>query len=129
MNRVLLDTHVAVWAAFESKRISKPLRRLFDKTHEAYVSSISLAEIEMKQSEGKVKIKSVSVADIDKIGFQVMAFDAEAAFSMSRFEQLANHDPFDWLLLAQAASLDATFVTADRKLLSLDLEWVFDARD
>lgn len=127
MNRILLDTHVALWSAYKSRRISKELIKLFDKTTEVYVSSISLAEIEMKRATGKLKINSEPADDLPEIGFQIVAFEAAAATSMSRFKQLDNHDPFDWLLLAQAASLEAKFVTADSKLLGLGLNWVIDA--
>ena len=127
MSGILLDTHVALWSAYKSPRVSKALLTLFDKTVDVYVSSISLAEIAMKQATGKLKISSAAADDLAEIGFKILAFEAKAATSVSRFKQLANHDPFDWLLLAQAASVDATFVTADNKLLSLGLDWVIDA--
>ena len=128
MSGILLDTHVALWSAYKSHRVSKALLTLFDKTTDVYVSSISLAEIAMKQAAGKLKISSAAADDLAEIGFKIVAFEAEAATSVSRFKQLANHDPFDWLLLAQAASLGATFVTADNKLLTLGLDWVIDAQ-
>jgi PIN domain nuclease of toxin-antitoxin system len=127
VKRVLADTHVAIWFASAPELLSKSALGLLNSCNELFLSTISLAEIEMKKAKGRVKMDSVSVPDLEPVGFEIVNFDAEAASAMFRFNYLANHDPFDWLLLAQAASLDATFVTADRKLLSLGLDWVIDA--
>ena len=127
VRRVLVDTHVAIWAAFDPDWLSRDVLDLLNNTNEVFVSTLSLAEIEMKKARGKIKIKKISVSDLDQIGFKILPFEIDAVQSISRFIQLANHDPFDWLLLAQAASVDATFVTADNKLLSLGLDWVIDA--
>jgi PIN domain nuclease of toxin-antitoxin system len=127
VKRVLVDTHVAIWAAFDPEWISKDVLDLLNNANEVFVSTLSLAEIEMKKARGKIKMKKISSSDLDQIGLKILPFEIDAVHSISRFRQLANHDPFDWLLLAHAASVDAKFITADRKLLSLGLDWVIDA--
>jgi PIN domain nuclease of toxin-antitoxin system len=56
-----------------------------------------------------------------------LPFTAEDAMGVRSFSSLTGHDPIDVALLAQARNNRLDFVTADRKLLALDLPWVIDA--
>ncbi|WP_434618642.1 hypothetical protein [Arthrobacter sp. A5] len=56
---------------------------------------------------------------------EIAAADARA---ITGFPDLIGHDPFDRLLLAQAAANGMTFLTADRALPGLGLECVVSAR-
>jgi PIN domain nuclease of toxin-antitoxin system len=65
----------------------------------------------------------------ESVGIAIEPFDYNAARAIARFPSLHNHDPFDRLILAHAASRPTTtFYTADTRLLNLGLDWVVDAR-
>lgn len=51
-----------------------------------------------------------------------------AAHRITDFTECVGHDPFDRMLLAQAAHDGMQLVTADRRLVAMDLPFVVDAR-
>lgn len=63
-----------------------------------------------------------------RAGLRELPFRERHAVTMSQFPQLARHDPFDRMLLAQAQAEDLMLLTSDRVLLGLGHDWVVDAR-
>ena len=125
---VLLDTNALIWAVAKPEELGKVARQLIEKANSVYFSALSLAEIEIKRALAKkpqIAFMRERLIDGD---FRELAFTGEHAKEIMRFGSLIAHDPFDRLLLAQAASAKTQFVTADRALLALDFEWVIDAR-
>ena len=54
--RVLLDTHILLWALMDSPRLSQSARAILaDDQHEFWVSSASIWEIAIKTVLGKIK--------------------------------------------------------------------------
>ena len=125
---VLLDTNALIWAVAKPEELGKVARQLIETATSVYFSALSLAEIEIKRALAKkpqIAFMRERLIDGD---FRELAFTGEHAKEIMRFGSLIAHDPFDRLLLAQAASAKTEFVTADRALLALDFEWVIDAR-
>jgi PIN domain nuclease of toxin-antitoxin system len=58
---------------------------------------------------------------------KVQSFSADHALELTRFGSLIDHDPFDRMILAQASAERCQLLTADQRLLSLDLDFVVDA--
>ena len=57
MRRVLLDTHLLLWATAKSRRLPKQARLLLeDPTHEVFFSVASLWEITIKSQLGKLEL-------------------------------------------------------------------------
>lgn len=129
-NKVLLDTHVFIWLSTAKKRfnIGKRARHLIDQSH-VYVSPLSFNEIAIKSMLGKMTAGSVSSEEIYAAGLLEIPFSAIHAKRIYDFQSLAHHDPFDRMLLAQAASESMTFITNDKVLLSLNLPFVVSAND
>ena len=114
--RLLLDTAVLIFAVEAPDRLSRraaaALKNL-DNVRE--LSSISLAEIAVKSSLGKLSI-SVPIARqaLDHLDVRVLPFTSDHAFRL--FELPAHHrDPFDRQIIAQALSEDIAVVTPDRR--------------
>lgn len=130
MRSVLIDTHVLLWAV-EKKNLHNIGKKAIHilSTDIVYVSSLSIAEIEIKLMTGKLRIENVinseSIASQDMLE---LVFSANHTKVISDFESLVGHDPFDRMLLAQARSEGMDFLTADEKLLSLGLDFVINAR-
>ncbi|HEY2648947.1 MAG TPA: hypothetical protein VGI38_07120, partial [Puia sp.] len=58
--RYLLDTHYLLWAMADSKRVSGSILDIIsDPDQEVFVSTISLWEISLKSSLGKIKISGL----------------------------------------------------------------------
>lgn len=126
-NRVLLDTHVAYWAITSPKRLGGKARRLIELAEVVCVSAISIAEIRIKQMSGKLAAAHDYAKAFQESGFKIADFDVESADAISRFGSLANHDPFDRLILGQASATATHFITADRTILALNPAFVIDA--
>ncbi len=115
--RLLLDTHVLLWSANEPERLSAAARSaITDGDNEIFVSAVSAWEIAVKQSIGKLELAEPAelwLPDVmRRTSFEAMPISLEAALAV---RSLAPHhrDPFDRLLIAQAALDGLTIVTRD----------------
>ena len=124
--RAFLDTHVAMWLALGDKRLSKPALREINANSETFISSISIAELEIKANLNKLKLPKNLAELFMSNGIQIEAFDANAASQLGRFPTLARHDPFDRMVLAQASlQVGTTLFTADAVISDLNFDWVY----
>jgi PIN domain nuclease of toxin-antitoxin system len=112
--RLLLDTVVLIYAVESPERLSKRAASAVESPANILeLSSISIAEIAIKSSLGKLELSESSLrqALID-LDVRVLPYSGEHALRM--FE-LPNHhrDPFDQQLIAQALSENIPIVTSD----------------
>ena len=126
-SKLILDTHVAVWVAGSPNRLGPKAKKLIQTAKDVSISSISIAELNMKSMISGSKIPSNLSEQFRKANIQVSDFDSKAADEILRFGSLTKHDPFDRLILAQASASGAKLVTADRALLALNLDFILDA--
>lgn len=115
---MLLDTHVFLWSALEPAKLGKNCRvEIEDPTNEVRISVVTAWEIAIKQSLGKLLLADVAEQwvpnVITKSGFTIAAIDLSDALRV-RGLPWHHRDPFDRLLIAQAASQGYTIVTHDR---------------
>ena len=120
--RLLLDTHVVLWALADSPRLSARARELLaDPDNECWVSSASVWEIAIKVRLGKYQLGHPLTAIEDAIeaaGFRSIDVSMRHATAIERVE--APHgDPFDRLLLAQCEVETLRLLTADAALVGL----------
>lgn len=114
--RVLLDTHIFLWAVAGSRSLAAPARRLIESADEVYVSAASIWEIAIKARIGKLKADATELADaIDASGFLELPVTAAHAAAVSRLG-LPHSDPFDRLLIAQAITEPLKLLTCDGQL-------------
>ena len=115
--RLLLDTHIFLWAVSGSARLKPATRRLIESADQVYVSAASLWEVAVKASLGKIEADpDALVAAIDASGFIELPVRAAHAAGVARLPPHHN-DPFDRLLIAQALAEPLTFLTADALLV------------
>lgn len=113
--RILLDTHVLLWALGDPRRLRRQTVALIERA-DVYVSAASIWEVGIKAGLGKLKADPSSVlASIEPAGFSLLAIAADHAAAVYR---LAPHhrDPFDRLLIAQAQLEGMTLLTKDEAL-------------
>ena len=115
--RLLLDTHVYLWAVAGSPRLKPAARRLIEDADEVYVSAASLWEIAIKARLGKLRADPRALAEaIEPSGF--IELPVRAAHAAGTGDLALHHsDPFDRLLLAQALTEPLRLVTADAMLV------------
>jgi PIN domain nuclease of toxin-antitoxin system len=117
--RLLLDTHILLWAIDDPERLDPAIRDLLeDNANEVLFSAASIWEIAIKAALGRVDFPA-RPDHITRIacetGFSELAVTAGVAAQVADLP-LHHRDPFDRLLLAQAIALPARFYTADSAL-------------
>ena len=114
--RILLDTHVFIWAVTDSRRLRAPARALLSGADEVWVSAASIWEIAIKARIGKIAGDATALSHaIGQSGFRELPVSARHAAGVATLP-LHHGDPFDRLLLAQAACEPLQLVTADSAL-------------
>ena len=114
--RLLLDTHIALWALVDSPRLPATARLLIlAPDNEVIVSAVSIWEIAIKHGLAK-KNMPVSGAEakswFTRAGYTLLPVTADHA---ALVEELPPHhaDPFDRILVAQALDEPLRLVTHD----------------
>jgi PIN domain nuclease of toxin-antitoxin system len=118
--KLLLDTHVVLWAASAPDELSAEARELIeDGSQDVLVSVVSAWEIAIKQSLGKLELPSPAEQWLPEVlrrsGFELAEVGIAAALRVGALPW-HHRDPFDRLLVAQAAEQSYTLVTRDEAL-------------
>lgn len=119
--RLLLDTHLLVWAMGSPERLPEALvAMLQDPANTPVFSVASLWELVIKQSLGRpdfrVEPALLRRALLDG-GWQELPIQAHHALAVAALPPL-HRDPFDRLLLAQASADGLLLITADQQLVA-----------
>lgn len=119
---ILLDTHVAIWAAFDDSALGKNCRRLVrgaSDQNELAVSAISFWEIALLIRKRRLRLVD-SAKEARRIilsaGADELPLTGEVAMLAGEFEDL-HADPAGRFIAATAIAHGATLVTADERLL------------
>lgn len=114
--RLLIDTHILLWADERPRLIAQPLRAAMrDETNEIIVSAATVWEIAIKRAIGKLRFDRPIVSAVLALGFEILpvaGVHAEHAGSLPRHHD----DPFDRLIVAQAYLEGMVVGTQDRRL-------------
>jgi PIN domain nuclease of toxin-antitoxin system len=117
--RLLLDTHVLLWALIEPRRLSAEIRTVLENPdHEVLFSAASIWEISIKSVLGRAdfQVAPSSIVDAARAtGFMELPVRATAALKVAVLPRY-HRDPFDRLLVAQAMTEPAALYTADAQL-------------
>jgi PIN domain nuclease of toxin-antitoxin system len=122
--RLLLDAHALLWWLADDPSLDSNAHDLIaDPTNEVIVSAVTVWEIAIKRVIGKLSAPDGLAAVLERSGFieaPVTAADAERAGGL----EAIHRDPFDRMLVAQAARLRAVVVTRDPVFVRYGLETV-----
>jgi PIN domain nuclease of toxin-antitoxin system len=114
--RLLLDTHVALWAITDSPRLSDAARALLiDPANEVWVSAVSVWEIAIKHGLGRGDMPvsgEQALGYFRQAGYRLLAISPDHAAAVGGLPPL-HADPFDRLLVAQALTEPFRLLTAD----------------
>ena len=122
--KLLIDTHILLWALLDDDRLSQKARELLTHTeNDVYYSIISLWEIELKHllhpTQMPINAQAID-AYAQKAGFQSFPLHDRHIFALSslyRPDTAKPHkDPFDRLLICQAKCENMIFLTHDTLL-------------
>jgi PIN domain nuclease of toxin-antitoxin system len=108
---LLLDTHVLIWWD-EGRRLAAEARRAIEDADSVYVSAVSAWEVAIKTGLGRLRPTRTVEEAVSDSGFLELPVTFRHA---ERVTGLSPHhrDPFDRMLVAQAAVEELTLVTRD----------------
>ncbi len=118
---LLLDTHVLLWWLADDPRLTPAMREaIADPSTSVMVSAASAWETAIKAAVGKLTVPDGLQQELKRQGFDelpVTVEDGLAAGALPRHHS----DPFDRMLIAQAARRRFVLVTADRRFVDYDV--------
>jgi len=114
--KLLLDTHLLLWAAGEPRKLSSRARKLLDNhDNELYFSAASLWEVAIKRQLGRkdfvVDARLLRRGLLDN-GYVELAIAGQHVVATESLPPI-HKDPFDRILVAQATVEGITLLTTD----------------
>lgn len=117
--KLLLDTHILLWAAGQPKRLPAAARRLLnDKRHQLHFSAASIWEVAIKQSLGRDDFRAdpgLLRRGLLENGYAEVPVNGEHAAAVTALTP-RHRDPFDRILIAQALVEGMLLVTVDAQI-------------
>ena len=115
--KLLLDTHILLWAFADPDRLSDTeTAAIASRDNQVLVSVASLWEIAIKARAGRLDVADdlpARIAREPRLG--LLPVKPEHAWAVRDLPRL-HGDPFDHLLIAQAQTENLTLVTRDREM-------------
>lgn len=113
--RLLLDTHLLLWALSAPAKLPARFRRELDRA-QVFVSAASIWEIAIKAGLGRLDADPQTVLDaVRPSGFELLDVTGAHAARVATLPPLHRH-PFDRLLVAQALVEPLVLITSDSAL-------------
>jgi len=127
---MLLDTNALLWLYRDSTQLGPATRQRLASAPRVHYSAASILEITIKNLLGRIELPGGDAYPrvFDESGLVELPFTARHAAALTEFPELARHDPFDRMLLAQAHVESCALVTSDATMLGWGLPWMHDAR-
>jgi PIN domain nuclease of toxin-antitoxin system len=118
--RILLDTHVLLWAALGDPRLSPAADAIIgDGTQELLFSPVSAMEIAMKHAAGRLELPDEARTwirtRVAAFGLTELLLTSEHAVEAGLLPR-HHRDPWDRLLVAQAMVEGVALLTADEAI-------------
>jgi PIN domain nuclease of toxin-antitoxin system len=110
--KFLLDTHALLWWLSDDSQLGRQARELVeDPGNDVLVSMVSLWEIAVKTRIGKLQADIKEITDaVQQEGFTLLDIAVTHLLTLAGLP-VHHRDPFDHLLIAQAITEGATFIS------------------
>ena len=118
--RLLLDTHVLLWAVLNDPRLTKTQAQAIG-AGELYLSAASVWEIGIKRELGKLDVPDEIFDVAVDAGCRPLPISWTHAEAAARLP-MHHTDPFDRMLIAQAQCEGLVLASSDTKLTPYEVE-------
>lgn len=126
--KLLLDTHVVLWALEDSPRLAPHIREMIiDESNEIYVSAMSLFEIAIKHKKqpSNMPYSADQIKEYcQRAGFIFLSVSLDTISIYEKYDFSAHSDPFDQVLVAQSICNNMKLITHDEKLKSYGVGFI-----
>jgi PIN domain nuclease of toxin-antitoxin system len=124
---LLLDSQALLWLLDDNPRLGPEARKAVTSAQGVHVSAATVWELTIKSRLGKLTVPAELSKKLIRQGLELLSVTAEHAEAIRDFPELTRHDPFDRLIVAQAARTGLRLLTADHVLLDLRRDFIIDA--
>lgn len=122
--KIILDTHIFLWSLAAPERLEDERRQIIEsRTNTVFVSAITMAELSIKSSIGKLRLDFDPVDLAKKSGFDLLPFLAEEALYLKDLH-FHHRDPFDRMLIAQSIATTYPIMTDDEQFQSYECKLI-----
>ncbi|MBT8225395.1 MAG: type II toxin-antitoxin system VapC family toxin [Dactylosporangium sp.] len=118
---LLLDTHVVLWAITGDAALGEEFLDRLRHDPDIYLSPVSLWEITIKQTAGKLAGPTDLAERVRDMGFQELPVTHVHAITAGRLPPY-HRDPFDRMLVAQAVTEGLTLASRDASIAQYDVD-------
>jgi PIN domain nuclease of toxin-antitoxin system len=115
--KILIDTHIFLWMLSCPEKINNKRRyELESPANEVLLSAMSIAELMIKSSIGKIKIEFDPLEMMKKMQIDVLDFSGIHAVALGKLP-FHHKDPFDRMIIVQALVNKVALMSDDSKFL------------
>ncbi len=118
--KILVDTHIFLWMLSYPEKLDEKRRyELQSPANEVFLSAMSIAELMIKHSIGKIDITFDPLEMAQETGLEILDFSGADAIALGKLP-LHHRDPFDRMLIAQSLVNQLFLMSDDPKFLHYD---------
>jgi PIN domain nuclease of toxin-antitoxin system len=126
--KLLLDTHAFIWFVEDDEKLPERIRiQIEDAENEILISIVSLWEIAVKTSLGKLELTidiPSMISKIEENGFSILPILPEHTVFVSSLP-FHHRDPFDRMLISQSITEKIKMVSKDGAFDDYDVDIIW----
>lgn len=118
--KILVDTHIFLWMLSYPEKLNEKRRYdLQSPANEVFLSAMSIAELMIKRSIGKIDFEFNPLEIAQEVGLEILDFSGADALALGALP-FYHKDPFDRMLIAQSLVNQFFLMSDDSKFLQYD---------
>ena len=122
--KILIDTHVFLWMLSWPEKLDEKRRyELESPSNEVLLSAMSIAELMIKSSIGKIKIEFDPMEMAKKMRVNILDFSGIHAMALGKLP-LFHKDPFDRMIIVQALCNNLALMSDDSKFVNYNCKLI-----
>ena len=122
--QIILDTHIFLWSISDPDKIDiRKRKKIQSLSNTIYISAITITELMIKASIGKLGIDFNPIEIAEKSGFEMLDYTVDNAVLLKDMP-FHHRDPFDRMIIAQSISNNFPIITDDMKFRKYDCKLI-----
>jgi len=120
--KILIDTHIFLWMLSSPEKFTKTrCYELESPANDVFLSAISIVELMIKSSIGKINIEFDPLEMAEKMQVDILNFSGLHAIALGKLP-LHHKDPFDRMIIAQAFTNKLVLMSDDSKFSQYNIK-------
>ena len=122
--KILIDTHIFLWMLSCPEKLNETRHyELETPANEVFLSAMSIAELMIKSTIGKINIEFHPLEMAEKMQIDILDFSGTHAMALGKLP-LIHKDPFDRMIIVQAQTNTLALMSDDSKFLQYNIKTI-----